>query len=1222
MTTKVSPGVANIASQAEAEAGTANNKFMTPERTAQSIAALAATPLNGVDNRVAVFTGANEIEGDANFTWSGTSLSVDGGAVFNESGADVDFRVESDTNTHALFVQGSDGAVGINNSTPTVALDVTTGDTGTDVSSRMRLNIPSGATDGFSQILLKGKSSSVDSVSSITNTKPGALTLGSAVEVVVNEDGNNADFRVESDTLTHAFFVQGSDGNIGVGQSVPNVPFVVGTNPGVTSEGQVASFYSGSNTSVSILSDANVTGSGPRLRLFENNPNKYGMEIFYDSGANYTTFTHYSNSVTSNEFAIKSFETTVNHLGNDVDFRVASNNNANMLFVDGGNDRVGIATATPGSPLDISVASGAFGSTSALRITSVDGGAWGVYPTSAVANPVWNTNVNSGEQFSWSVGGGEVVRIDAFGKVGIACTSPTVALDVVGTGVFSQSSTDTSVLQIVATAGAANRSLDFKTPVDSSDPGYLNDYFSIETGNSIKFEIDANPILRLESNYDVLIGNTPGGDPIMHIDHADSRVGIGTTTPVAPLNIKVGDIGGTLTLANGGREFVIESNETAGITIATPDSSIGQLNFGDPGNSQMGKVTYDHATDRMYFYAGSSSRRRVSIDDTETVMMDATTDFRVEAFVSDYMLFVDASTDRVGIACSAPTVVLDVVGNTHIVGTTLVHSQSNLGFFLGNENILGSFEDNLSNDGSIDLLSVRTSTASTNWTTSQFRLQARVDSTRQSWIGFNGDSTYGGNYGVSIGAGTGGGSLNTLGVPEVARFESSIITMNPNSRDQDFRVESDNLTNALFVRGSDGDVGIGTDSPAQALDVVGTITTSANVHITGSIKDSSGDYGTSGQVLSSTGSGINWISAGSGTVTSTNGANNRVAVFTSSTNIEGDGNFTYDGSNLNLGGSVDAIFNIGTNISTGTAAINVGGSRTGSGYAYIDLVGDTTYTDYGLRLIRNNGGPNTTSALQSRGTGTLDINTIDAGAIQFSTTNTARMSIAATGNITINASGNDQDFRIESSSNPNAFKVDAGNGAGVLFSGGTTDTPWNVTTGNGNLAYRIDNGTSYGSLAMSNNADRGWSAMYINKFAYTSGDDRRYIQWWVNGSALASIQLNSAGTAIEYNTSSDRRLKENIVDIVDGIARVKQLQPKKYTWIGTDFDAEGFIADEADGIVPEAVNGEPNAVDSDGNPIYMQIEYSRYIPLLTAALKETIAKNEELEARIAALESV
>jgi len=44
--------------------------------------------------------------------------AVEGGAVFNESGADVDFRVESDTNTHALFVEGSSGNVGIGTASP------------------------------------------------------------------------------------------------------------------------------------------------------------------------------------------------------------------------------------------------------------------------------------------------------------------------------------------------------------------------------------------------------------------------------------------------------------------------------------------------------------------------------------------------------------------------------------------------------------------------------------------------------------------------------------------------------------------------------------------------------------------------------------------------------------------------------------------------------------------------------------------------------------------------------------------------------------------------------------------------------------------------------------------------------------------------------------------------------------------------------------------------
>ena len=52
------------------------------------------------------------------------NLTVDGGAVFNEAGADVDFRVESDTNTHALFLEGSSGNVGIGTSSPSAQLHV------------------------------------------------------------------------------------------------------------------------------------------------------------------------------------------------------------------------------------------------------------------------------------------------------------------------------------------------------------------------------------------------------------------------------------------------------------------------------------------------------------------------------------------------------------------------------------------------------------------------------------------------------------------------------------------------------------------------------------------------------------------------------------------------------------------------------------------------------------------------------------------------------------------------------------------------------------------------------------------------------------------------------------------------------------------------------------------------------------------------------------------
>jgi trimeric autotransporter adhesin len=55
---------------------------------------------------------------------TGTSLNMNGAAVFNETGADVDFRIESDTNANAFFLQGSDGRIGIGTASPLQPLHV------------------------------------------------------------------------------------------------------------------------------------------------------------------------------------------------------------------------------------------------------------------------------------------------------------------------------------------------------------------------------------------------------------------------------------------------------------------------------------------------------------------------------------------------------------------------------------------------------------------------------------------------------------------------------------------------------------------------------------------------------------------------------------------------------------------------------------------------------------------------------------------------------------------------------------------------------------------------------------------------------------------------------------------------------------------------------------------------------------------------------------------
>jgi len=145
---------------------------------------------------------------------------------------------------------------------------------------------------------------------------------------------------------------------------------------------------------------------------------------------------------------------------------------------------------------------------------------------------------------------------------------------------------------------------------------------------------------------------------------------------------------------------------------------------------------------------------------------------------------------------------------------------------------------------------------------------------------------------------------------------------------------------------------------------------------------------------------------------------------------------------------------------------------------------------------------------------------------------------------------------------------------------------------------------------------------------------------------IGSVTRNGTNDSVNYNTSSDYRMKENVIDLSDATTRVKQLQPKRFSWISQESDTatqDGFIAHEVQSIVPEAITGTHNEVqvwkegeelpegvsvgdnklDDEGNtiPKYQGIDQSKLVPLLTASLKEAIAKIEELETRIATLEN-
>jgi hypothetical protein len=121
-----------------------------------------------------------------------------------------------------------------------------------------------------------------------------------------------------------------------------------------------------------------------------------------------------------------------------------------------------------------------------------------------------------------------------------------------------------------------------------------------------------------------------------------------------------------------------------------------------------------------------------------------------------------------------------------------------------------------------------------------------------------------------------------------------------------------------------------------------------------------------------------------------------------------------------------------------------------------------------------------------------------------------------------------------------------------------------------------------------------------------------FLNFAQSGTTIGSISGNA--TNIQYNTSSDYRLKENIVSMTGALDKVALLKPVTYKWKVDGSDGEGFIAHELQAVVPDCVTGEKDAVDADGNPKYQGIDVSFLVATLTAAIQELKAEFDAYKA--------
>jgi len=835
----------------------------------------------------------------------------------------------------------------------------------------------------------------------------------------------------------------------------------------------------------------------------------------------------------TNQIRFGKTESSFNETSADIDFRVESDSNANMLFVDGGNNRVGVGTSSPQS------------------IVHIDQGASGDAQLTLEAHAAGDSKL-----------------------------------------VFSQGQT------------AGNWAVGY------DDGGGV-------TENSLSFAYKAD-------GYPSLSGQN------LMILTPDGNMGLGESNPEANLHIKNGSAG-TFTASNS--QLLIENNTTVRLTMVSPNGNGCTIEFGDVDDQDVGKINYDHSSNFFQITAGAQPNMAV-IGYQGAVFNENSydADFRVESDSNVNGLYLDGGGNFIAMGNNAKSLVsgyadqhgvgIDIqTGEVQISGdatplqlgrTTTAGAEGDLLIFRTESNVRGGISNTSANDlrirsGSSKLkLGESTDYVMIDTTASNARIEL-VDNSQSNPPTLIGN---GPNFLIENG-----------GVERVSIDGSGNIVFNESGADTDFRVESDTNTHALFVDGANGNVSFGTSNGIGGVQIQSSGSTS-DITLYGSNTSNGGRifFGDSSDRSSIQGG---YDSGGGGYLklfTDTAGGTNLERVY-----LDNEGGLsvtpTANGHAVFNNNGVDADFRVASDTNTHALFVDGGNNRVGLFTATPDTTFDvegqvrfneTTSTAATVivggaqdgRLIDFQSGGSTRFYLYGGGTGD------DTLAFKESNDN-SMIALYDTEGVVINEDSTTQDFRVETDTNANGLVVDAGSN---FVACGINDQNW--TGSSGVRFHNLASANQYNTMTNTSSTTTDEVLIIHRQQPVTGGEA---IQFYRASVSVGSITVSSGATA--YNTSSDYRLKENVVDLIGATDLLKQLKPKRFSFIedGLDSaDTDGFLAHEVQTVVPKAITGEKDGtkLDKEGNivPHYQSIDQSKIVPLLVATI-------QELEARITALES-
>lgn len=169
----------------------------------------------------------------------------------------------------------------------------------------------------------------------------------------------------------------------------------------------------------------------------------------------------------------------------------------------------------------------------------------------------------------------------------------------------------------------------------------------------------------------------------------------------------------------------------------------------------------------------------------------------------------------------------------------------------------------------------------------------------------------------------------------------------------------------------------------------------------------------------------------------------------------------------------------------------------------------------------------------------------------------------------------------------------------------TVDFNYSSNSGVRIFRYAPGGGGIAGEVRVHHNGTPGGSAFYTCNY---------------NGVISGSITAASA-SSVAFNTTSDYRLKEQVLPMEGALDKIMTAKPVTYKWKSDGSAGEGFIAHELAEVVPLAVTGEKDAVDEDGKPKHQQVDYSRLTPLLTKGIQELAESVQSLQSTIKELKA-